>query len=187
MTDIKRIDIAEFRHKGYLHEINRLLLHPLGLAMEITLVKEPTVRVDFKLEDVGALLDTIKAIREHGVVSDEMAALEKRLLEAPVLHRGTELLGGVWDSRDDPKGFEYGDDLLDWQKAAFVADLMFKRRKARQQLLGYVVQPVETERPTLTTTYIDPAERTGQPCERCGGQLGAGGHGPGFCTDRRSE
>jgi hypothetical protein len=26
-----------------------------------------------------------------------------------------------------------------------------------------------------------------KPCIRCGGQFGAGGHGPGFCIDRREE
>lgn len=38
MTDkIKRIDIKEFREKGYLQELNRRFLHPLGLALEITI------------------------------------------------------------------------------------------------------------------------------------------------------
>lgn len=29
------MDINEFREKGYLHELNRQFLHPLGLALEI--------------------------------------------------------------------------------------------------------------------------------------------------------
>lgn len=33
--DVKRIDIKEFREKGYLQEVNRQFLHPLGLALEI--------------------------------------------------------------------------------------------------------------------------------------------------------
>jgi hypothetical protein len=32
---IKRIDPREFREQGYLQELNRRFLHPLGLAMEI--------------------------------------------------------------------------------------------------------------------------------------------------------
>jgi hypothetical protein len=32
----KHIDITEFREFGYLHEVNRLFFHPLGLALEIT-------------------------------------------------------------------------------------------------------------------------------------------------------
>jgi len=33
--DIKRIPIKEFREKGYLQELNRRFLHPLGLALEV--------------------------------------------------------------------------------------------------------------------------------------------------------
>ena len=29
------INIEEFRNEGYLHELNRLFLHPLGLALEV--------------------------------------------------------------------------------------------------------------------------------------------------------
>jgi hypothetical protein len=35
MDKIKRIDIKEFREKGYLQELNRQFLHPLGMALEI--------------------------------------------------------------------------------------------------------------------------------------------------------
>ena len=31
----KRIDIKEFREKGYLQELNRRFLHPLGMALEV--------------------------------------------------------------------------------------------------------------------------------------------------------
>lgn len=33
--EVKYIDIKEFREKGYLQELNRRFLHPLGLALEI--------------------------------------------------------------------------------------------------------------------------------------------------------
>ena len=32
---INRMDIKEFREKGFLHEANRLFFHPLGLALEV--------------------------------------------------------------------------------------------------------------------------------------------------------
>lgn len=38
--EIKRMPIKEFRERGYLHEINRLLLHPLGLALEVSVDDE---------------------------------------------------------------------------------------------------------------------------------------------------
>ena len=33
---MKKIDIKEFREKGYLLELNRRFLHPLGMALEIS-------------------------------------------------------------------------------------------------------------------------------------------------------
>lgn len=33
--EVKRINIKEFREEGYLQELNRRFLHPLGLALEI--------------------------------------------------------------------------------------------------------------------------------------------------------
>ena len=38
--EIKRIDIKEFRAKGFLQEANRLFFHPLGLALEVVIDKE---------------------------------------------------------------------------------------------------------------------------------------------------
>jgi hypothetical protein len=41
MTDeIKRIDIKEFRELGFLQELNRCFLHPLGLALEVIVNEE---------------------------------------------------------------------------------------------------------------------------------------------------
>jgi len=96
MTEVKRIDIKEFRELGCLHELNRQFLHPLGLAL--------------------------------GVVIDE--------------ETGEERLGGIWDSRDDPEGFRYGEALLNLEKAERFME--FRHRKIRQRLasLGYVIQPV---------------------------------------------
>ena len=34
-NQIKKIDIKEFREKGYLQEVNRRFFHPLGLALEV--------------------------------------------------------------------------------------------------------------------------------------------------------
>lgn len=45
--DIKRIDLNEFVNFGYLQELNRQFLHPLGLALE--------VQVDENTGDVTSL------------------------------------------------------------------------------------------------------------------------------------
>lgn len=48
--EVKKIPIAEFRALGYLQELNRLFLHPLGLAME-------TVEHDDGTETLGGVWD----------------------------------------------------------------------------------------------------------------------------------
>lgn len=40
MSDIKRMDIKEFRESGLLAELNRAFLHPLGLALEVIVDEE---------------------------------------------------------------------------------------------------------------------------------------------------
>ena len=35
MSKIRKMSIREFRETGFLQEINRLFLHPLGLALEV--------------------------------------------------------------------------------------------------------------------------------------------------------
>jgi hypothetical protein len=40
--DIKRIDIAEFRALGFVQEINRRILHPCGLALEVNVAEDGT-------------------------------------------------------------------------------------------------------------------------------------------------
>ena len=49
-NEINRIDVAEFREFGYLQEVNRLFLHPLGLALEV-------VRHDDGTETLGGVWD----------------------------------------------------------------------------------------------------------------------------------
>jgi hypothetical protein len=39
-TDIKKMSVKEFRELGYLQEVNRRFLHPLGLALEVRISKD---------------------------------------------------------------------------------------------------------------------------------------------------
>ena len=43
--DIKRISIKEFRKLGFIQEINRRLLHPCGLALEVIVEEDGTERL----------------------------------------------------------------------------------------------------------------------------------------------
>ena len=45
VDEIKRMNIKEFREEGYLQEVNRRLLHPLGLALEVILEEDGSERL----------------------------------------------------------------------------------------------------------------------------------------------
>ena len=95
-NDIKRIPIKEFRKLGFIQEINRRLLHPCGLALEVIVDKKT----------------------------------------------GDEILGGVWDYRDDPEGMYYQEDVLSRAKAQTVIDLFNSKLTHRREEFGHIIQPV---------------------------------------------
>jgi hypothetical protein len=70
MSEIKRMDIKEFREKGYLQEVNRWFFHPLGLALEV-IVNDETGE-----EKLGGVWDYRE--RPQGIafpaINEEMAA-----------------------------------------------------------------------------------------------------------------
>lgn len=45
MSEIKRMDIKEFREMGLLAEVNRTFFHPLGLALEVIIDDDGTERL----------------------------------------------------------------------------------------------------------------------------------------------
>ena len=78
MADIKRMSASEFRELGYLQEVNRLFLHPLGLALEV-------VREDDSTEHFGSVWD----YRDdpEGIRFDELGADERAKAEAIAVER----------------------------------------------------------------------------------------------------
>ncbi|MCK9416500.1 nucleoside 2-deoxyribosyltransferase domain-containing protein [Candidatus Dojkabacteria bacterium] len=100
-NNIKYIDINEFRTKGYLQELNRQFLHPLGLALEV------------KIEN------------------------------------DKETLGGIWDYRNDAEGIYYDIKNSDEQRKSkfkqnekFIKEEFKKRKKIRQNKLGFDIEPI---------------------------------------------
>lgn len=92
------ITLAEFRAQGYLQEVNRRLLHPLGLAL---------------------VVETLE---------------------------GFELIRGVRDDRADPEGIIYAEGTIpeaERARADRIDDEWSVRSVARDDALGYVVQPIE--------------------------------------------
>lgn len=65
---IKRIDIKEFREIGYLQELNRRFLHPLGLALEIVIDSETGEERlggiwDYRDDPEGMLFDEVDEVK----------------------------------------------------------------------------------------------------------------------------
>lgn len=64
MSDsINRMDIAEFCRLGYLQELNRRVLHPCGLALEVIVNEDGTEQFggvwDYRDDPEGMLFDAI--------------------------------------------------------------------------------------------------------------------------------
>lgn len=105
-SKIKKINIKEFRDKGFLQEANRLFFHPLGLALEV-LAAWPK----------------------------DVTAEEKKKYKIPFNHpKAKHSMGGVWDYRDDPEGMLFGKDLIDKKKVAAVEKLRVSKLPVRLKL-----------------------------------------------------
>lgn len=90
MSDVKRIDIKEFREKGYLQEVNRCFLHPLGLALEITIEEDGTEKLkgiwDYRDDEEGihfGLKDSNEERIDH-FLKNKAYVSKKRLEKAQV-------------------------------------------------------------------------------------------------------
>lgn len=98
----KLVSLQEIMDMGLLFEINRRVLHPLGMAMAVNIDPNDP-------EDEGEF-------------------------------------GGILDSRDDPEGFIYGDDLMESGLKKF-EDYMeregLEKLRVRQEQLGYIIQGEE--------------------------------------------
>lgn len=103
LNDMKLMPINDFRRLGYLQEVNRRFLHPLGLAL-------------------------IAGNDEEGNWS----------------------ITGVWDSREDSEGIYFGlNDTTESRLERFQLNKEFidselnKRIKAREEKLGFIIEPIE--------------------------------------------
>lgn len=77
MTEIKKMTPKEFREQGYLRELNRRFLHPLGLALEVV---APTDGETFE-EHFGSVWD-YRDDPEGMAFDDSMVATEKAIEDA---------------------------------------------------------------------------------------------------------
>jgi hypothetical protein len=66
---MKHMTIAKFRALGYVQEVNRRLLHPIGLALEVTIAEDGS-------ESIGTIWDCRddpEGIRYVGIEMEERA------------------------------------------------------------------------------------------------------------------
>lgn len=72
---IKRIDIKEFREKGYLQELNRRFLHPLGLALEILIDDSGNEKLggvwDYREDKEGVIYDISNSNLERKTIFND--------------------------------------------------------------------------------------------------------------------
>ena len=73
--DVKRMDIAEFREFGYLQELNRGFLHPLGLALEVVAEDDGTERLggvwDYRDDPEGVRYEDLDLTEKAQRVAEE--------------------------------------------------------------------------------------------------------------------
>jgi len=92
--ETKYMDIKEFRELGLLQEINRRLLHPLGLALEVETNDDGTESLggirDCRDDPAGIVFDTInhKKIRRVEALQKEKFYPRDKLLGFIVQVRG---------------------------------------------------------------------------------------------------
>jgi len=98
MPEIPRMTVAEFRRLGLLQELNRLFLHPRGLALEVVLEDGGTERFggvwDYRDDPEGmafapGVIDPEKSHRVRAMLDERSAARQ-------------EALGFVVQSEDHP-------------------------------------------------------------------------------------
>lgn len=86
MDEIKYIDIKEFREFGYLQEVNRKFLHPLGLALSVS-IDGDIIKLDgiwdYRDDDEGMIfdneiLDVDKAKRVNEAYQEKAKYRKKR-------------------------------------------------------------------------------------------------------------
>lgn len=156
MSEIKRIDIGEFRELGYLQEANRQFFHPHGLALEVTTCTEESDEVPTPLYTLALPAAQYERLVELVEGSGDEDLIE-RVKRSRRYDEGDSYLSGVWDYREDPEGIVYvfgcggyGDSR---EKADRVAAERERRREARSCLFHGASRVDEPDVEPLHWTY----------------------------------
>ena len=132
----KDIPIAEFRREGFMQEVNRRFLHPLGLALECIVVDEEgwggegSGKVKMIVEKVADALASM-----YGITDPAEARGDALTFLDTIFPPGSQFLSGVWDCRDDAEGVLFGTwDDEDWERVGRVRRERLRRAVARAVL-----------------------------------------------------
>lgn len=123
---IKHISIQDFSDQGYMAMVNRIALHPLGLALERS--------TGFTYEQVKKLVNEILG------AGDSEDACEAIWEFVKYMKMDQTFLSGVWDYRDDPEGMTYGPGMIDYNKEMRIEREWTLKEDARKALLGGNIQ-----------------------------------------------
>lgn len=97
MTEVKRIDIADFREQGFLQEANRQFFHPHGLALEIVIEEDGTECLggiwDYRDDPEGILFGGEIAVDPGKVASVAAEAERHRVPREAILGEGKTVQG----------------------------------------------------------------------------------------------
>jgi hypothetical protein len=120
--EMNMMDPDEFRELGLLHEVNRRLLHPCGLALAM---------------HTGFDYDEVERIAQRSGVDPAAAWSTVCAFGLNKMH-----FAGVWDCRDDLEGIVFAPDAVESAKVASVAELEHRHAPARLKRFGWVIQRV---------------------------------------------
>lgn len=139
VMDAHRMDIDQFREEGWLQEINRLWLHPVGmaLAMESAITKE----------------DLAERLAMNGYQYGE-DAIDACMAVIRCWHLDEPHLADIYTA-GDPDGwvFAWTTDAsavdMAWSKAQRVAAMRQERIDTRRDRLGFTLQDLPEVKPTI--------------------------------------
>ena len=79
---VKRADIKELREMGLIHELNRLFLHPMGLAIEVNILDNGEEKLggiwDYRDDPEGVLFNKLDKKKIANIKKFREEKLEKR-------------------------------------------------------------------------------------------------------------
>jgi hypothetical protein len=142
------------RELGIVLEVNRCILHPMGLALEYVVNHEPVNVAAMSDEQITLLRNLVDDARKQTESVDEWTGksvqlepeldeLAELLAEAGRYDVGEGWISGIQDHREDPEGVYFGEITdEDLQHVANGQQLLEARTPARTKALGYLVQPL---------------------------------------------